>query len=156
VELLIFELPMGGWDLSGLQSLLLVACQEVSPTDLCGPSNAPARNNLPEATVGALMTPTALVMNAAQAAFAERRYFDAVRLLEGVERPSTSLKELLARSYFGAAMLERAEEAARDLVEADPAGTYARVLLVRTLERQSRHEEAARERKLARAMGCEA
>ena len=51
-------------------------------------------------------------------------------------------KLLLARSYFHSAQLVKAEATARLLVEADPTDAYALVLLGRSLQRQSKREEA--------------
>lgn len=62
-------------------------------------------------------------------------------------------RELLARSYFHAALLDRAVEAARDLLDRDPADHYAAQLLARALQRSSRRDEAAAARRLADALG---
>lgn len=94
----------------------------------------------------------------ARSAFDDRRFTEAVRSLEPlVERnpDDRSLRELLARSYFGAAMLAKAEEQARDLVRRTPSDAYAHLLLSRTLERQSRHDEARGHRVMARVLGGE-
>lgn len=61
--------------------------------------------------------------------------------------------ELLARCYLGSAQLARAEDALRQLVELTPADAWARFALARTLERRSRHDEAATQRRLAAALG---
>jgi Flp pilus assembly protein TadD len=63
--------------------------------------------------------------------------------------------ELLARAYFGSAQLARAEEALTRLVELAPANGWARRALARTLERQSRSEEAAPHHRVADAFGAE-
>jgi Flp pilus assembly protein TadD len=63
--------------------------------------------------------------------------------------------ELLARAYFGSAQLVRAEEALVRLVELAPANGWARRALARTLERQSRSEEAAQHHRVADALGAE-
>ena len=89
-------------------------------------------------------------------AFDDRRFTDAVRSLEPlVERhpDDRSLRELLARSYFGAAMLAKAEEQARDLVRRTPSDAYAHLLLSRALERQSKHSEARGHRVMANVLG---
>jgi Flp pilus assembly protein TadD len=62
--------------------------------------------------------------------------------------------ELLARAYFGSAQLGRAEEALRRLVELAPANGWARRALARTLERQSRADEAAVHHRVADALGA--
>lgn len=61
---------------------------------------------------------------------------------------------LLARSYFFAAHLRKAEAAARDLLADNPVDAYAALLLARTLERQSRHDEAEQVLTLASVLGA--
>lgn len=65
-------------------------------------------------------------------------------------------RELLARSYFHSAQLGRAADAARDLLERDPADGYAALLLTRSLERSSRTEEAAAAKRVSDALGAAA
>ncbi|MCI2240513.1 tetratricopeptide repeat protein [Paenibacillus sp. TRM 82003] len=94
----------------------------------------------------------------ARTAFDERRFTDAVAALEPLlERnpEDRALRELLARSYFGAAMLGKAEEQARDLVRRAPADGYAHLLLARSLERQSRTAEARGHRVMAHVLGAD-
>ncbi|WP_432515226.1 tetratricopeptide repeat protein [Kineococcus sp. SYSU DK001] len=94
----------------------------------------------------------------ARDAFDERRFTDAVRSLEPLvtrHPDDRSLRELLARSYFGAAMLGKAEEQARDLVRRSPSDAFAHLLLSRALERQSRHQEARGHRVMAHVLGAE-
>ena len=82
---------------------------------------------------------------------------EAARLLEPVvaaEPGHQAALELLARSYFGAAQLERAEGALTQLVELTPANGWARRALARTLERQSRAAEAVVHHRVADALGC--
>ena len=62
-------------------------------------------------------------------------------------------RELLVRSYYHAAMLDRAVAAAREVLERDPADGYVALLLTRALERSSRHDEAAAARRLADVLG---
>lgn len=69
------------------------------------------------------------------------------------EPDATAARLLLARAYYHSAQLHRAEQQARALVEANPADGYAQLLLGRTLQRQSRHDEAAGPLKLAGALG---
>jgi tetratricopeptide (TPR) repeat protein len=99
----------------------------------------------------------------AQRLFRERRYTAAARELEHLimdkhahesalpQQPNGDRIEsytlgdaplLLARAYYHSAQLNRAEEAARRLVEADPTDVYAVLLLARTLQRGGRHAEA--------------
>ena len=82
----------------------------------------------------------------------------AARRLEPVvaaEPANESALELLARCYFGAAQLGPAETSLRRLVELAPANGWARRALARTLERQSRPDEAAPHHRMADALGAE-
>jgi cytochrome c-type biogenesis protein CcmH/NrfG len=97
------------------------------------------------------------VFRLAEDRFAERRYYDAVGLLERLVDSGVAdaqVRELLARSYFHAAMIGKAEAAARSLLDEDPADGYAALLLGRSLERQSRADEAARYLARARVLGA--
>ena len=88
----------------------------------------------------------------ANARFEARDYIGAAQLLAAVvdEAPEqTASRLLLARAYYHSAQLRRAEEQLRELIERNPVEHYAHVLLARTLERQGRHEEAVRWRRLA-------
>lgn len=91
---------------------------------------------------------------------ADRRFRDAIveleAVLEGTERASETEEalELVSLANFKAAYLPEAERLARQLIESRPTNSYAHTLLVRSLERQSRHEEAARARNLAVALGA--
>lgn len=58
----------------------------------------------------------------------------------------------LARAHFHSAALGRAEQVLLRLVEIDPSDGYARMLLGRTLQRQSRREEALTQLRLAVAL----
>ncbi|SDN07887.1 Tetratricopeptide repeat-containing protein [Allokutzneria albata] len=71
------------------------------------------------------------------------------------EPTNRAVLEELALAYFQSASLGRAEAVARELVRLDPSDGYARLLLGRTLARQSRDSEAAVELKLAAALGAE-
>ena len=82
---------------------------------------------------------------------------EAARVLEAVltaEPENQAALELLARSYFGSAQLGRAEEALTRLVELAPANGWARRALARTLERQSRADEAFSHHRMADALGA--
>ena len=83
---------------------------------------------------------------------------EAGRILEQVvaaEPQNEAALELLARSYFGSAQLNRAEEALTRLVELAPANGWARRALARTLERLSRAEEAVAHHRMADALGAD-
>ena len=72
-----------------------------------------------------------------------------------VEPENEAAVELLARAYFGSAQLGRAEEVLTRLVTLAPANGWARRALARTLERQSRHDEAVPHHRMADALGAE-
>ena len=83
---------------------------------------------------------------------------EAARVLGPVveaEPANEAALELLARAYFGSAQLVRAEEALIRLVELAPSNGWARRALARTLERQSRHEEAVPHHRMADALGAD-
>ena len=82
---------------------------------------------------------------------------EAARVLETVlaaEPDNQAALELLARSWFGSAQLARAEQALTRLVELAPANGWARRALARTLERQSRADEAVAHHRMADALGA--
>ena len=82
---------------------------------------------------------------------------EAARVLESVvagEPGNQAALELLARSYFASAQLTRAEETLGRLVELAPANGWARRALARTLERQSRADDAALHHRVADALGA--
>ncbi|WP_299955848.1 tetratricopeptide repeat protein [uncultured Modestobacter sp.] len=82
---------------------------------------------------------------------------EAARVLEGVlaaEPDDQATMELLARSYFASAQLGRAEQQLTRLVELAPANAWARRALARTLERQSRADDAAVHHRVADALGA--
>ncbi|MFC4857695.1 tetratricopeptide repeat protein [Actinophytocola glycyrrhizae] len=90
--------------------------------------------------------------------FEARDHAGAAKLLADVvaEHPGqTGPRLLLARAYFHSAQLRRAEEELRIVVERDPVDHYAHLLLGRTLERQSRHAEAAPWLRMAAAFAGE-
>ena len=82
----------------------------------------------------------------------------AARVLEPAveaEPQSAALWDLLARAYFSQARLGRAEAAFRRVVELDPTDHHGRFGLGRSLERQSRHDEAAAQYRIAVALSPE-
>jgi Flp pilus assembly protein TadD len=79
----------------------------------------------------------------------------AVRLLEPLASgtfATTAVRLLLARAYFHSAQLRRAEQQFREVLDLDPTDHFAHFALGRTLERQSRPDEALRHFRLAAAM----
>jgi Flp pilus assembly protein TadD len=83
---------------------------------------------------------------------------EAARILTRVveaEPENEAAVELLARSYFGSAQLAKAEEALTRLVALAPTNAWARRALARTLERQSRRDEAVAHHRVADALGAE-
>ena len=95
----------------------------------------------------------------AQALFEDRAYREAIVVLkELVEQPDvghalTDARLLLARSYYHSALLGPAIETAREVLAADPSEAYAHLLIGRSLQRQSRRDEAAPHLKLAELLG---
>jgi Flp pilus assembly protein TadD len=82
----------------------------------------------------------------------------AARVLEPAveaEPTSAALWLLLARAYFASARLGRAETAFGRVLEIDPTDDHARFGLGRTLERQSRHDEALAQYRIAVALSPE-
>jgi predicted Zn-dependent protease len=82
---------------------------------------------------------------------------EAARILERVvaaEPGNEAALEMLARSYFGSAQLTKSEEALTRLIELAPANGWARRALARTLERQSRGDEAVAHHRMADALGA--
>jgi Flp pilus assembly protein TadD len=81
---------------------------------------------------------------------------EAARILAPVvdaEPANEAALELLGRAYFASAQLARAEETLVRLVAVAPANGWARRALARTLERQSRADEAAPHHRVADALG---
>lgn len=77
---------------------------------------------------------------------------DILEPLAGTEPGSASVHLLLGRVYFAQARLTRAEECFSQAVQIDPSDHWARYLLGRALERQSRLEEARAQFRLAGAL----
>jgi len=100
----------------------------------------------------------------AETLFEQRDYLRAADLLEAVIAEArddvvhglTDARLLLARSYYHSARLTRAEDEVRTLLGDDPGNGYAVLLLGRTLQRQSRHDEATGLLNRAEAMGLSA
>lgn len=96
----------------------------------------------------------------AQVFFNAKDYVTAARMLAELVADvpgDVGLRLLLARAYYHSAQLGRAETQLRELLERDPVEDYAHLLLGRTLQRQSRHDEAATHLRMAAAMtGAEA
>ncbi|WP_051966473.1 tetratricopeptide repeat protein [Kitasatospora mediocidica] len=95
----------------------------------------------------------------AQLFFDSRAYTDAARILRDLvdqEPRNLSVRLLLARSYYHSAQLWRAEAELHRILEQDPAESYARLMLGRTLQRQSRPDEARPHLRLAAAMADDA
>ncbi|MDA2807328.1 tetratricopeptide repeat protein [Nocardiopsis suaedae] len=68
------------------------------------------------------------------------------------EPESRSVLELLGRAYFHSAQLQKAEQTFRRIVDLDPCDSWAHIALARSLERQSRDDEAAAHRRMHAAM----
>ena len=91
--------------------------------------------------------------------FSHRDYYTAAEVLQHLvdthehDAELGAARELLARAYFHSAQLGRATDAARDLLERDPAHGYAALLLARALERSSKQDEAESARRYAHALG---
>ncbi|MDA8370541.1 MAG: tetratricopeptide repeat protein [Nocardiopsaceae bacterium] len=68
------------------------------------------------------------------------------------EPGSRSILELLGRAYFHSAQLAKAEDTFRKIIELDPCDSWAHIALARSLERQSRDDEAAPHRRMHAAM----
>lgn len=90
--------------------------------------------------------------------FETKSYRRAADLLEPLVADNPHNAEvtlLLARSYYHAAALGRAETVLRQLLERWPSDAYAHLLLARTLQRAGRAEEGAPHLKIAEAMGLD-
>lgn len=96
-----------------------------------------------------------LNFNLGQMAFEEKDYGTAIGRFDSVlsEAPGDrNVLEWRARAHYHRAALPKAEQDLRALLEADPTDEYATLLLARTLERQSRHDEAAGVRRVLAAL----
>jgi Flp pilus assembly protein TadD len=65
---------------------------------------------------------------------------------------SAALWHLLGRAYFITSRLNRAEAAFTRAIDLDPTDAHARFALGRTLERQSRHDDAGTQYRIAAAL----
>ena len=82
----------------------------------------------------------------------------AARVLEPAveaEPTSAALWLVLAQAYFASARLRAAQSAFERVVELDPTDDHARFGVGRALERQSRHEEALAQYRIAFALSPE-
>jgi Flp pilus assembly protein TadD len=118
-------------------------------------------NSVCPRTVGVAMTaadrPPDVVaqFRLAESLVSERRPLDALRELAPVldaEPNAPSVQLLAGRAYLQSAQLNRAEEAFLRVLEHNPSDHYARFALGRTLQRQSRLEEARAQLAMAVAM----
>lgn len=101
---------------------------------------------------------TAMRWERAELLFQDKDYVAAAKLLAEVvdEVPNqTGPRLLLARAYYHSAQLRRAEEQLRAVLDREPVEHYAHLMLGRTLQRQGRHDEAARSLRLAAALSGE-
>ncbi len=112
-------------------------------------------------TVGVTMTaadrPVDVVeqFRLAESLVSERRPLDALRELAPVldaEPDAPSVQLLAGRAYLQSAQLNRAEQAFLRVLDQNPSDHYARFALGRTLQRQSRLEEARAQLAMAVAM----
>lgn len=91
----------------------------------------------------------------AESLVSKRRPLEALRELAPVldaEPNAPSVQLLAGRAYLQSAQLHRAEEAFLRVLEHNPSDHYARFALGRTLQRQSRLEEARGQLAMAVAM----
>ncbi|MGA4506910.1 hypothetical protein ACQB6R_01080 [Propionibacteriaceae bacterium G1746] len=99
----------------------------------------------------------------AEQLFSQKKYREAARELQAliaevgvdgdVRHGLLDARLLLARAHYHAAHLKPAEETCRAILADHPTEGYAALLLGRTLERQSRKDEAAQMLARAAAMG---
>jgi predicted Zn-dependent protease len=97
----------------------------------------------------------ALSYGLGQQYFEERDYRGAIRALRPIveETPDdVGTRLLLARAYYHAALLKPAEEHLLEVIDREPTEYYAHLMLARTLERQSRADEAGKHRRIAAAL----
>lgn len=94
-----------------------------------------------------------------KAAFERRNYRGAAKhfsqVLEEIGH-DTNVLEYRARAYYHSAALSKAESDCRAILDQNPTEDYALLLLIRTLERQSRHDEALEYRRMLAAFSGDA
>ncbi|MCE3552631.1 tetratricopeptide repeat protein [Pseudonocardia sp. RS11V-5] len=96
----------------------------------------------------------ALIYRLAEGSLEAGRPLEALELLAPLVdelRDTAAGALLLGRAYYRSAQLRRAEETLTKAVELAPSDPYARYLLGRTLQRQSRHADALPHLRLAAA-----
>ena len=100
----------------------------------------------------------------ARSAFGRGDHVGAARTLEDlladlareeILHGTSELRLLLARAYYHSSQLTRAERMLDGLVADEPSDPYVRLLLARTLQRQSRHDEARPHVAIADALGAD-
>lgn len=97
----------------------------------------------------------AMTWTIAEERFAAKDYRGAGRMLaQLVEEEPTNLSArlLLARSWYHAALLQRAHAECTRILDQDPTERYGRLLMARTCERMGRKDEAATHRRLLAVM----
>lgn len=99
----------------------------------------------------------------AEELFSRRDYLGAAEYLEGLlgnpeadEAHLPQVRELLVRSYYHSARLQKAAAAARTALETDPDNGYLHLLLGRSLERAGNDGAAATHLRIAEALGEQA
>lgn len=99
----------------------------------------------------------------AEELFSRRDYVRAATYLEALlENPHADaahlpqVRELLVRSYYHSARLQKAADAARTALRDDPSNGYLHLLLGRSLERAGEEEAAATHLRIADALGQQA
>lgn len=96
----------------------------------------------------------------AEELFTRRDYVRAAEYLETIlDHPEADnahlpqVRELLVRSYYHSARLQKASAAARDALEHEPSNGYLHLLLARSLERAGDDENAGTHLRIAQALG---
>ncbi|MEV6288372.1 tetratricopeptide repeat protein [Kribbella sp. NPDC051770] len=87
--------------------------------------------------------------------FEEKDYRGAIKALKPVvdETPDdVGTRLLLARAYYHSALLKPAEEHLTEVIAREPTEYYAHLMMARTLERQSRADEAVKHRRIVAAL----
>ncbi|GAB2562328.1 tetratricopeptide repeat protein [Kribbella endophytica] len=87
--------------------------------------------------------------------FEEKDYRGAIKALKPVveETPDdVGTRLLLARAYYHSALLKPAEQHLHEVITREPTEYYAHLMMARTLERQSRADEAVKHRRIVAAL----